>query len=72
MTKADSLAERVRAARLKTGLSARAIDSLAGLGAGHCALIEAGIRSNISLQTAQALADALEVSLEWLATGREP
>lgn len=65
---------RLRAARLRAGLSARGLDDLAGLTAGYTRLIEAGKRGNIGSRTADAIARVLGVSLDWLirGDGQEP
>lgn len=62
----NSFGERLRKARLSAGLSARGLDKKAGITRGHTSLIEAGVRPNVELKTARALADALGVSLDWL------
>ncbi len=66
----DSIAARVKWIRSKTGLSARAIDSMAELTPGHTALIETGARSDPSAGTLTKLARALGVSLDWLSDGQ--
>lgn len=70
----QTLAERLRWARGIAGLSARDLDELANLTAGHTSSIEAGRRANPSAETGRALARALGVSLDWLVdgTGAEP
>lgn len=53
-----------------TVLSARALDRLAGLRAGHVAMIESGARDNIESKTAEGLSRVLGVSLDWLLLGK--
>lgn len=65
----SSLASRLRAARKSLKLSARALDERAGLTPGHTWLIEHGERSDITTDTAKALARALGATLDWLLTG---
>ena len=67
---ATTIAERVRWLREQTGMSARAIDGLAGLTPGHTALLEGGHRSDPSAATLTKLARALGVSLDWLSDGQ--
>jgi transcriptional regulator with XRE-family HTH domain len=64
---------RLRLARESVGateriLSARELDRLADLTAGHVSAIEAG-RSNVEIRTACELARVLGVSLDWLILG---
>lgn len=63
------LPERLAAARQFAGLSARALDRLAGLGEGHVSMIESGRRPRIEAGTAEALARVLGLSLDWLLAG---
>jgi len=65
----STLAERLKWAREAAGLTARKLDRLANLTAGHTTAIEAGRRADPSMSTVTALADALRVPLEWLASG---
>lgn len=65
-----TLAERLSAARARTGLSAKALDREAGLTEGHTTLIESGRRPNIEAGTAAKLALALDISIDWLVTGK--
>jgi transcriptional regulator with XRE-family HTH domain len=46
------------------------LDALAGLTRGHISAIESGHRTSIEARTAQRIADALGVSLDWLVSGR--
>lgn len=71
----DTLAERLRFARLLTDgsnkrLSSRELDRLAGLCDGHTSLIERGVKPRIELKTAIGLAEVLGLSLDWLALGK--
>lgn len=59
---------RMRATRLRLGLSASALDRIAGLVPGRTARIERG-GARLRLDTAAAIAEALGVRLDWLATG---
>ena len=65
-----TLAGRVRYARGLTHHTAKGLDRVAGLTEGHTTMIESGRRPRIEAGTAQALADALGVSLDWLIAGR--
>lgn len=65
-----SVGERVRVARERCGLSARALAAKADLSAGYVALIERGQRPSPSGEVFRKLAAALGVSIDWLITGR--
>lgn len=67
----SGLAERLREARLRAGLTARALDEKAEITSGHTALIESGRRESPAVETVRKLAAALGVSLDWLVTGAE-
>lgn len=67
-----TLAERLRWAREASGLTARRLDKMAELTAGHTTAIEAGRRIDPSVSTVASLATALAVPLDWLATGDGP
>ncbi len=67
----NRLAERLREARERLGLSARALDEKADITAGHTALIESGRREHPAVETVRKLAAALDVSLDWLVTGTD-
>lgn len=67
----SGLAERLREARERAGLSARALDEKAEITAGHTALIESGRRESPAVETIRKLAAALDVSIDWLVTGAE-
>ena len=67
-----TLAERLKWARDRADLTARGLDKRAKLTPGHTAAIESGRRQDPTTTTAQALADALGVSLDWLVSGRGP
>ena len=64
-----TLAERLRWARQKRGLSCAAVDEIADLSCGHTASIEAGRREDPSAMTVSKLAHALDVSVAWLING---
>jgi DNA-binding Xre family transcriptional regulator len=57
------LASNVRELRQRAGLACRELDRRAGLAEGHTALIEAGNRRNVQLDTLRRLATALNVTL---------
>lgn len=63
---------RLRDARERAGLSARGLSVLAGLAPGHVSTLEGDVSKECNLSTASALAKALGVRLEWLATGSLP
>ena len=63
--------KRLKAARLRKGLSARGLDKLAGRPAGHCALIERNEFDAYETATVESYARALGVSPGWLAFGTE-
>ncbi len=65
----SELATRLRATRIKAGLSARALDRKADITAGHTTLIESGRRVDPSSETMRKLASALDVSVDWLLSG---
>lgn len=65
------LADRLREARERAGLSARALDERAEITPGHTTLIESGRRENPAVETIRKLAAALGVSLDWLVTGHD-
>lgn len=62
--------DRLRATRLRAGLSTRELSRLAGLAESHTALIEAGTIKDIGTSTASALAGVLGCSLDWLVRGQ--
>ena len=62
-----TLATRLRAARQHKGLTLRQLSMLSLVDAGWISRLETGERTNISLQAAIRLADALGVSLDYLA-----
>lgn len=66
----DTIAARLKAAREAAHLTERGLSKAAGLSPTHVGLIESGARSTPSAETLGALADALGVSLDWLARGR--
>jgi len=66
------LADRMREARERTGLSARALDKKADITPGHTTAIESGGRANPAAETLRKLAAALGVSIDWLMTGESP
>lgn len=66
------IADRVREARKKKGLSARAVADAAGLTPSHVTMIETrrkGVREGLSSETLRKLANVLDVSIDWLVTG---
>lgn len=63
-----TMSDRLREARRLSGLSARALSRCAGLAETHVSLIESGA-TNMGTQTAERLANALGVSLDWLVSG---
>lgn len=67
----SGLAERLREARERAGLSARGLDEKAGITAGHTTLIESGRRAKPTAEIVGKLAAALGVSIDWLVMGRE-
>lgn len=64
-----SLPTRLRFARVKRGLSQRALTALAGLSPAYVSQIESGVRQNPSLPNVERLALALGVPAAWLAFG---
>jgi transcriptional regulator with XRE-family HTH domain len=69
MSTGATLGDRLRQARELSGLSARALDRLAGLASAHSSHIERGVKKSISVDTAIGLARVLGISLDWLLTG---
>lgn len=65
-----TMAVRLRDARERAGLSARALDERAGITPGHTSLIETGRRESPSVDTVRKISEALGVSLDWLIAGR--
>ena len=63
------LADRVRMARTRSGISTDDLDRKAGLAIGHTYKIETGKRLSPSIETVAAIASALGVSIDWLITG---
>ncbi len=61
-----SVADRVREARERIGLSARALDKKAEITAGHTTAIESGGRQRPAAETLRKIAGALGVTLDWL------
>lgn len=59
----------MREARLKKGLTMKQLAEMAAVTAGGVAHLEAGRREYPSAETLGRLADALEVSIDWLVTG---
>lgn len=64
-----TMAERLRSAREKKGLSCAELDEVSDLTLGHTASIEAGRIESPSIATAAKLAMALGVDLSWLVNG---
>lgn len=65
----SDLATRLREARLKKGMTARALSKSAGLASAHVALIESRRRTTVAGDTLDKLARVLDVSIDWLVTG---
>lgn len=65
----NTIAERLRWARELGGISARRLDELADLTAGHSNGIESGRRQNPETKTVQKLVRVLGLSLDWLLNG---
>ncbi len=69
----QTLAERLKWALDKSGMSQRALGRAAGLPSNrHIGFLTSGDRDNPELNTIQAIASALNVSLDWLVNGDEP
>lgn len=66
-----TLAARLRSARRKTNLSARALSLRAGISHALVGMIERGSVTNPRGETLRKLAATLGVSLAWLMTGDE-
>jgi transcriptional regulator with XRE-family HTH domain len=66
-----TLAQRLRAARRRRGLSREALASAAGMSYGAVVQVESGRRTDNKISTVIALADALEVPLDYLLGRRE-
>jgi transcriptional regulator with XRE-family HTH domain len=66
-TKPDTFAARLRAARMKAGLTQQQLAQAAGLSLGHVASWEAGRTRNPTLAALVALGSALGCSLDQLA-----
>jgi len=64
------LADRIKEARMARGLSQRELDRTAGLAKNHVWSLEAKDHPHTSYATLAAIASALDVSLDWLATGK--
>lgn len=69
MSDLTTFAGRVRFARKLRGLSCLALSTKAELGKSHVRQIETGERPNPTLETAAAIARALDVDPAWLMTG---
>lgn len=68
----QDMAWRLREARTRKGLSARALAEKAGLTATYVSMIESrrkGAKEGLSSETLRHLADVLDVSIDWLVTG---
>lgn len=64
-----TLAERVKWARSKRGLTGAELDEVADLSCGHTSMIECGRRETPSIVTISKLARALNVDVAWLING---
>lgn len=67
-----STRERLREAREKKGLSARALSRAAGLSHSTVAMFESGAREHMTTETVDKLCRALDISVEWLIRGESP
>lgn len=69
----QTLSERLKWALDQSGLSQRALSRAAGLQSQrHIGFLASGDRDNPELKTVQAIANALGVSIAWLANGDDP
>jgi len=68
----ESISSRLSHARQLAGISAKALDRLAGLTPGHTSAIENGTKLEVSAATVSKLAAALGVSIDWLVDGNRP
>lgn len=69
----ETFGGRIERLRGLAGLSARELDALAGLRAGHTRSIETGaIGPAISARTLSQIADVFDVSIDWLFNGTGP
>jgi transcriptional regulator with XRE-family HTH domain len=69
----QDMATRLREARKRKGLSARALADAAGLTPTHVSMIESrrkGVRDGLSSETLRRLCHVLDVSIDWLVTGK--
>lgn len=66
-----TIAERVRTARIRAGLSQRELSEPVGVSFAYISRIEAGVR-NPSVKVLRRMAPPLGVTVEWLETGRAP
>jgi transcriptional regulator with XRE-family HTH domain len=65
-----TVADRVKWLREQAGISQRELCRLAGTNENQISLIERGLRNNIEIETAEAIADVFGVTLDWLMRGR--
>lgn len=66
----ETLGGRVERLRGLTGLSARELDALAGLRAGHSRMIETGrVQGGIEARTVSQIAGVFGVTIDWLYEG---
>lgn len=68
----DTLAERARAARMRTDYSPSELAGKAGIGRAAISKIESGKTKSMELKTAVAYQRLCGVSVEWLLTGKGP
>lgn len=61
------LGERLRKARRERGWTLRQLEDASGVANSHLSMIENGHRNGLSLRNAARIADALNVSIDWLA-----
>lgn len=69
MPRTEGLGERIQKLRGMVGISARELDGLAGLQAGHTRAIETGSKGRVAARTLSQLAAVFGVSLDWLYGG---
>jgi transcriptional regulator with XRE-family HTH domain len=68
----NGIGQRLKAARLRRGLSREALAFHSGISWSAIAQVEAGRRTNLRPTTLAALAGALAVTIDYLVTGRPP
>lgn len=68
----SELGDRIREARLAKGLGQRSLAAVSGVSQGHISHAESGKRLELGQTVLSAIAEALDVSVDWLATGNGP